>query len=66
MLSSHGAGDCFCGALAARLAAGDELVPACGYARTAAGLFVALPNEDQRALDHAAVLQREAAQGGSR
>ncbi|WP_373502178.1 ribokinase [Aestuariivirga sp.] len=66
MLSSHGAGDCFCGSFAARLAAGDKLVPACGYARTAAGLFVALPNEDQCALDHAAVLQREAAQGGLR
>jgi ribokinase len=45
MVSSHGAGDCFCGALAARLAAGDGLIEACSYARTAAGLFVAMSEE---------------------
>ena len=40
MVSSHGAGDCFCGALAARLAAGDALEFACRFATGAAGRFV--------------------------
>ena len=48
MISSHGAGDCFCGALAARLAAGAPLLEACNYASTAAGVLVSLP-EDRRA-----------------
>lgn len=39
--SSHGAGDTFCGALAARLALGDDLVDACDFARIAAALHVA-------------------------
>lgn len=38
--SSHGAGDCFCGALAARLAAGDAFLEACHFANEAAGRFV--------------------------
>ena len=40
LVSSHGAGDCFCGALAARLAAGDDLEFACRFASAAAGRFV--------------------------
>jgi len=40
LLSSHGAGDCFCGALAARLAAGNDLIEACHFANEAAGRFV--------------------------
>lgn len=40
MISSHGAGDCFCGALAARLAAGDGIEDACRFATEAAGRFV--------------------------
>ena len=40
LVSSHGAGDCFCGALAARLAAGDALEFACRFASAAAGRFV--------------------------
>lgn len=40
LVSSHGAGDCFCGALAARLAAGDGTVDACRFATEAAGRFV--------------------------
>ena len=40
MISSHGAGDCFCGALAARLAAGDGIEAACRFATEAAGRFV--------------------------
>ena len=40
LLSSHGAGDCFCGALAARLAQGDDFFRACQFASIAAGLIV--------------------------
>ncbi|MEM8788694.1 MAG: PfkB family carbohydrate kinase [Pseudomonadota bacterium] len=40
MISSHGAGDAFVGALAARLAAGDALEAAADYAQTAAALHV--------------------------
>jgi ribokinase len=55
LLSSHGAGDCFCGALAARLAKGEPLEAACRFATTAAGLFVSTPEADQTRLDSAAV-----------
>lgn len=48
--SSHGAGDCFCGALAARLAAGDELPAACDFARVAAALYVAATPAEQAKL----------------
>lgn len=41
VISSHGAGDCFCGALAARLAMGDEIEFACRFASAAAARFVA-------------------------
>ncbi len=58
MISSHGAGDCFCGALAARLAAGDNLGEACAYARTAAGLFVSLDETGKRGLSDEMVRQR--------
>lgn len=57
LVSSHGAGDCFCGALAARLAAGDALDEACRYARTAAGLFVSTPEDRRQAITHQVVLQ---------
>jgi ribokinase len=43
LVSSHGAGDCFCGALAARLAAGDDLEFARRFASAAAGRFVSVP-----------------------
>ena len=39
-VSTHGAGDCFVGALAARLAAGNDVVEACRFANEAAGTFV--------------------------
>ena len=42
-ISTHGAGDCFAGALAARLAAGDDIVAASRFANTAAGRFVSAP-----------------------
>lgn len=41
VVSTHGAGDCFCGALAARLAMGDEIEFACRFASSAAARFVA-------------------------
>jgi ribokinase len=41
VVSTHGAGDCFVGALAFRLAAGDGLVDACRFANLEAGAFVA-------------------------
>ena len=56
--SSHGAGDCVCGALAARLAQGDSIATACAFANAAAALFVSTPEESQAAVDSAAVLQR--------
>lgn len=42
-VSSHGAGDAFVGALAARLAAGDRLARAARFAQGAAALHVAAP-----------------------
>lgn len=45
--STHGAGDCFVGVLAARLAAGMSLPAAVGDANAAAGLLVSTP-EDKR------------------
>ena len=48
--SSHGAGDCFCGALAARLASGETLERACDFARMAAALYVAATPAEQAAL----------------
>ena len=41
VVSTHGAGDCFVGALAARLAAGDSLLAAARAANAAAAAFVA-------------------------
>jgi ribokinase len=43
LVSSHGAGDFFCGVLAARLAAGDDFEFACRFASAAAGRFVSQP-----------------------
>ncbi len=40
VISTHGAGDCFVGALAARLCLGDKLEPAATYAAAAAALHV--------------------------
>ncbi len=55
VISTHGAGDCFCGALAARLVAGMPLESAAAFARTAAGLFVSRPPDLQAALSVEAV-----------
>jgi ribokinase len=58
VVSTHGAGDCFCGALAARLAAGATLGAAARYARTAAALFVSLSGDRLSTLDDALVRSR--------
>ena len=55
LVSSHGAGDCFCGALAARLAAGDGLQDACRFANAAAALLVSLPDSERDQLGSDAV-----------
>lgn len=41
VVSTHGAGDCFLGALAFRLAKGDAMIAACRFANAKAGDFVA-------------------------
>lgn len=43
VVSTHGAGDMFCGALAAAMARGEDLDAAIAFAQTAASLFVAAP-----------------------
>ena len=43
VVSTHGAGDCFVGALASRLAAGEGLLKACRFANAAAARFVSTP-----------------------
>jgi bifunctional ADP-heptose synthase (sugar kinase/adenylyltransferase) len=46
---THGAGDCFVGALASRLADGDAVIDACRFANKAAGIFVSTaPKESER------------------
>ena len=51
-VSSHGAGDFFCGALAARLAAGASLESACRYGAAAAALLVSREEADRAAITH--------------
>lgn len=60
--STHGAGDAFAGALAARLAAGDALEAAAAYAQAAAALHVAAPEAAREGITPAAV--RAAMAGG--
>lgn len=55
--SSHGAGDMFCGALAARLAVGEPLATACATASRAAALFVSMTEEERAELTLAKVLE---------
>ena len=55
MISSHGAGDCFCGALAARLAGGEEFERACHFANAAAGLVVSTSEAERDTLSVADV-----------
>ncbi len=55
--STHGAGDMFAGALAARLDAGDSLETALPFAQAAAALLVSTPLEERRLLDAEAVMK---------
>lgn len=52
--SSHGAGDMFCGALVARLAAGDNTREALAFAMAAAASWVSTPVERRDQIDRAA------------
>ena len=54
-VSTHGAGDAFLGALAARLDGGDTIEGALGFAQAAAALHVATPPERRAALGAADV-----------
>lgn len=54
-VSSHGAGDCFVGALAARVLAGDAMADALTYAQAAAALHVSLPVAERAAVGPAQV-----------
>jgi ribokinase len=54
--STHGAGDAFAGALAARLALGADLDPALLYAQAAAALHVSLPPGERASITPAMVL----------
>ncbi len=56
VVSTHGAGDAFVGALAARLVAGEPLGSAAEYAQAAAALHVARPVEARRDITPADVL----------
>ncbi len=55
VVSTHGAGDAFVGALAARVAAGSDMEGALAYAQAAAALFVATPLAERAALGPAQV-----------
>lgn len=55
MISSHGAGDFFCGALAARLVAGGDLPSALRFASAAAALLVSTPVGGQAEITAASV-----------
>lgn len=57
LISSHGAGDCFCGVLAACISKGDEIELACRTASQAAGLFVSLPESQHHTITAARVRQ---------
>ncbi len=54
-ISTHGAGDMFCGALAAQLAVGQPLEDALKFAQAAAALHVSTPVEDRAAITLAQV-----------
>jgi sugar/nucleoside kinase (ribokinase family) len=55
VVSTHGAGDAFAGALAARLAKGDGLGEALRFAQGAAALTVATAPDARRVLSDAKV-----------
>jgi ribokinase len=55
LVSTHGAGDCFVGTLAARLSGGEPLEQAARYANAAAALRVATPPGAARSHDPSAI-----------
>jgi ribokinase len=55
LISTHGAGDCFIGSLAARLADGADLEEAARYANAAAALRVSSPAGCRRGAHEASV-----------
>lgn len=55
VISSHGAGDCFCGALAAQLARHGNLEAACRYGSKAAAMFVSTPAAGKSDVNDAAL-----------
>ncbi|MDJ0627533.1 MAG: PfkB family carbohydrate kinase [Rhodobacter sp.] len=55
VISSHGAGDMFCGALAARIASGQRLEDALDFAQSAAALHVSTPVETRARITSDAV-----------
>jgi ribokinase len=55
VISTHGAGDAFIGALAARLDAGEALSVTLGFAQAAAALHVSTPVAERKALSPEAV-----------
>ena len=57
VVSAHGAGDAFVGALAAELVTGGDLRKAVEFARAAAALAVATPYVDRAGLDRGQVLE---------
>ncbi|MEZ5823559.1 MAG: PfkB family carbohydrate kinase [Geminicoccaceae bacterium] len=67
LVDTHGAGDCFAGALAARLARGDEIEAALHYANAAAALHVSCPEVERTQIgenDVRAFLERKQRKGG--
>ncbi len=66
VVSTHGAGDAFMGALAARLAGGTPLPEAIDYAQGAAALHVSRPVADRRHIDAATVQAFLAERDGQR
>ena len=55
VVSTHGAGDMFTGALAARITAGESLQSALRFSQAAAGLLVSSPIDRRSEVTHAAV-----------
>jgi len=58
LVSSHGAGDMFCGAVAARLAHGADLRDACRFGTAAAALVVSTEYGEREAITEQAVTRR--------
>jgi ribokinase len=58
VISTHGAGDAFIGALAAEWARGAGLAQAAAFGQAAAALHVSLPVADRATVDEAAIRAR--------